>query len=92
MNKKAGWKYDDGKIRSLIRLERNERSHCEETRAKVAITSNTIHSDYIVKGRELGTSDTEMEQKFWAKFPKLLTKLHDAARTHPIEILKKYYH
>nr|GEW07512.1 hypothetical protein [Tanacetum cinerariifolium] len=91
-NKKAGWKYDDSKISSLIRLERNERSHCEETRAKAAITINMIDGDYIVKGRELGTSDTEMEQKFWTKFPKLLTKLHDAARTHPIGILKKYYH
>nr|GEY54408.1 serine/threonine-protein kinase/endoribonuclease IRE1 [Tanacetum cinerariifolium] len=59
-NIKAGWKYDDGKISSLIRLASNERSHCEETRAKVAITSNPIHGDYIVKGRELGMNDTEI--------------------------------
>ncbi|GJR34913.1 serine/threonine-protein kinase/endoribonuclease IRE1 [Tanacetum coccineum] len=91
-NKKAGWKYDDGEISSLIRLARNERSRYEETRANAANTINTTHGDYIVKGRELGTSDTEMEQKFRAKFPKLLTKLHDAARTYPIDILKKYYH
>ncbi|GJW62676.1 serine/threonine-protein kinase/endoribonuclease IRE1 [Tanacetum coccineum] len=91
-NKKAGWKYPDGEISSLIRLVRNERSHYEETRANAAITSKAIHVDFIVKGRELGTCDTEMEQKFRAKFPKLLTKLHDAARTYPIDILKKYYH
>nr|GEY85246.1 serine/threonine-protein kinase HT1-like [Tanacetum cinerariifolium] len=59
-NKKAGWKYNDCKISSLIRLARNKRSHSKETRAKVAITSNLIHGDYIVKDQELGTNDTEI--------------------------------
>nr|GEY47795.1 hypothetical protein [Tanacetum cinerariifolium] len=57
-NPKAGWKYADGQISSLIRPARNERSHYEETRSKAADTSNSLRGDYIVKGRELGTNDT----------------------------------
>nr|GEX36053.1 RNA-directed DNA polymerase, eukaryota [Tanacetum cinerariifolium] len=75
-NPKAGWKYADGQISSLIRLARNERSHYEKpnprqpiraTRSVVIISLKQVLRR-ICRWWELNPSDWNTFQEWYAWF------------------------